>query len=157
MMKLLFKQRLFSWFDSYDVFDENGNTVFIVKGELAWGHCLQIYDAKEQHVGTVKEEVMTLLPKFRMYQGEKYIGDIRKELSFFVPKFSLDCNGWKVEGNFLEWDYVVKDKNEQTIMKANKQLLNLTDTYSIEVYRQEDALYSLMIVLAIDAAKASSK
>lgn len=157
MMKLLFKQRLFSWFDSYDVFDENGNTVFIVKGELAWGHCLQIYDAKEQHVGTVKEEVMTLLPKFRMYQGEKYIGDIRKELSFFVPKFSLDCNGWKVEGNFLEWDYVVKDKNEQIIMKANKQLLNWTDTYSIEVYRQEDALYSLMIVLAIDAAKASSK
>lgn len=157
MMKLLFKQRLFSWFDSYDVFDENGNTVFIVKGELAWGHCLQIYDAKEQHVGTVKEEVMTLLPKFRMYQGEKYIGDIRKELSFFVPKFSLDCNGWNVEGNFLEWDYVVKDKNEQIIMKANKQLLNWTDTYSIEVYRQEDALYSLMIVLAIDAAKASSK
>lgn len=156
-MKLLFKQRLFSWFDSYDVFDENGNTVFIVKGELAWGHCLQIYDAKEQYVGTVKEEVMTLLPKFRMYQGEKYIGDIRKELSFFVPKFSLDCNGWKVEGNFLEWDYVVKDKNEQIIMKANKQLLNWTDTYSIEVYRQEDALYSLMIVLAIDAAKASSK
>lgn len=157
MMKLLFKQRLFSWFDSYDVFDENGNTVFIVKGELAWGHCLQIYDAKEQHVGTVKEEVMTLLPKFRMYQGEKYIGDIRKELSFFVPKFSLDCNGWNVEGNFLEWDYVVKDKNEQIIMKANKQLLNWTDTYSIEVYRQEDALYFLMIVLAIDAAKASSK
>ena len=26
-MKLLFKQRAFSWFDSYDVYDEAGNTV----------------------------------------------------------------------------------------------------------------------------------
>jgi len=25
-MKLLFKQRLFSWFDSYDIYDEAGNT-----------------------------------------------------------------------------------------------------------------------------------
>ena len=24
-MKLLFKQRMFSWFDSYDIYDEDGN------------------------------------------------------------------------------------------------------------------------------------
>ena len=37
-MKLLFKQRLFSWFDSYDIYDEAGNTVYVVKGQLSWGH-----------------------------------------------------------------------------------------------------------------------
>ena len=26
-MRLLFRQRLFSWFDSYDIYDEAGNTV----------------------------------------------------------------------------------------------------------------------------------
>lgn len=31
-MKLLFKQRAFAWFDSYDIYDENENTVYIVKG-----------------------------------------------------------------------------------------------------------------------------
>ena len=30
-MKLLFKQRLFSWFDSYDIYDEAGNTVYVVE------------------------------------------------------------------------------------------------------------------------------
>ena len=35
-MKLLFKQRLFSWFDSYDIYDEFGNTVYVVKGQLSW-------------------------------------------------------------------------------------------------------------------------
>ena len=37
-MRLLFKQRLFSWFDSYDIYDEDGNTVYTVKGQLSWGH-----------------------------------------------------------------------------------------------------------------------
>ena len=44
-LKLLFKQRLFSWFDSYDIYDETGNTVYVVKGQLSWGHKLVIYDA----------------------------------------------------------------------------------------------------------------
>ena len=29
-MKLLFKQRIFSWFDSYDIYNENGETLFQV-------------------------------------------------------------------------------------------------------------------------------
>ena len=29
-MKVLFKLRFFSWFDSYDIFDEEGNTVYAV-------------------------------------------------------------------------------------------------------------------------------
>ena len=65
-MKLLFKQRMFSWFDSYDIYDEAGNTVYTVKGELAWGHCLRIYDAYGQSIGVVKERVLSFLPKFEI-------------------------------------------------------------------------------------------
>ena len=50
-MKLLFKQRLFSWFDSYDIYDEAGNTVYVVKGQLSWGHKLVIYDAYGNEAG----------------------------------------------------------------------------------------------------------
>ena len=38
---------------------------------------------------------------------------------------------------------------------AVQELWNWTDTYSMEITRSEDALYSLMIVLAIDAVKCS--
>ena len=37
-MRLYFKQRFFSWFDSYDIYDEaTGEPVFTVEGKLAWG------------------------------------------------------------------------------------------------------------------------
>ena len=110
-MRLLFRQRLFSWFDSYDVYNEAGQTVYTVKGELAWGHCLRIYDASGRELGTVKERVLTLLPKFEMYLGDRYIGCISKEFSFLKPRFQIDCNGWRVDGDWLEWDYTIFDGN----------------------------------------------
>ena len=52
-MKLLFKQRLFSWFDSYDIYDELGTTVYTVRGQLAWGQCLKIFDLYGHGLGMV--------------------------------------------------------------------------------------------------------
>ena len=97
-MKLLFKQRFFSWFDSYDIYNEAGDTVYTVKGQLAWGHCLKIFDAAGNEIGTVKERVLTFLPKFELYLGEQYMGCISKEFTFFRPKFNIDCNGWMETG-----------------------------------------------------------
>ena len=153
-MRLLFKQRLFSWFDSYDIYDENNNTVFTVKGKLDWGHRLEIYDRNERYLGRIKEKVLTFLPRFQMFIGEEYIGQITKEFTFFKPVFTLDCNGWEVRGDWLEWDYNVYDGGRQ-VMTASKQIFNWTDTYIIDVADPQDALLSLMIVLAIDAAKCS--
>ena len=102
-MKLLFKQRMFSWFDSYDIYDENENTVYVVKGQLSWGHCLKIFDTEENELGTVKQEVLTWLPKFELYEGENYIGCLEKELGWFKPTYNIDFNGWHVEGDFPCW------------------------------------------------------
>ena len=46
------------------IYDEAGNTVYTVKGKLAWGHCLKIYDSNGNELGTVKERIFTFLPKF---------------------------------------------------------------------------------------------
>jgi len=154
-MRLLFKQRFFSWFDSYDIYDEAGNTVYTVKGQLSWGHCLKIYDKYGSEVGVVQEKIFTLLPKFEMYMGGQYVGCINKEFSLFKPRFNIDCNGWQVEGNFFEWDYQILNGYGQCVADVSKQLFNWTDTYVIDVRNPQDALCALMLVLAIDAEKCS--
>ena len=154
-MKLLFKQRLFSWFDSYDIFDEAGNTVFTVKGELSWGHLLRIYDAIGNDVGYIKEKVFTFLPKFEIYLGDNYMGCISKEFTFFKPKFNIDYNGWTVDGDWFEWDYSIFNSSVQTVATVSKEIWNWTDTYVIDVQDPNDAICVLMLVLAIDAEKCS--
>ena len=81
-MKLLFRQRMFSWFDSYDIYDENENTVYVVKGQLSWGHCLKIFDACDREVGTVRERVLTLLPKFEIYEGIRTLAASARSFPF---------------------------------------------------------------------------
>ena len=94
-MKLLFKQRAFTWFDSYDIYDENKNTVYIVKDQLSWRHCLKIFDASEEHeLGIVNQKVLTWRPKFELYEGDTCIGRLEKEpFSWFKPRYNIDFNG----------------------------------------------------------------
>ena len=154
-MKLLFKQRMWSWFDSYDIYDENGNTVYTVQGVFHFpGHNLIIYDNRGYEVGQIIQQFSFLRPKFTLVENGREIGEIVKEITFLRPSFTLSFNNWIVEGDFWQWDYQVYDDN-QLIMTASKELLNWTDTYSMDIVNPKDALHCLMIVLAIDAIKCS--
>lgn len=154
-MKLLFKQRFFSWFDSYDIYDEAGNAAYTVEGKLSWGHKLVIYDAAGNEVGMVVQKILTFLPEFEIYEKGNYIGCISKEFSFFQPHYNIDYNGWHIDGTFMEWDYNIADQNGFPVACISKELFHMTDTYVIDVSNPEDALYALMFVLAIDAEKCS--
>ena len=126
-----------------------------MRGELAWGHLLRIYDAADREVGYIKERIITWLPKFEMYLGDDYVGCIKKEFSLFEPRFSIDYSGWRVTGDFFEWDYNIIDSCGEHIATVSKELFKFTDTYVIDVADPNDAIGALMLVLAIDAEKCS--
>lgn len=153
-MRLNFKQRFFSWLDSYDIYDEDGNTVFTVEGKLSWGHCLHVMDACGNHIGTLQERIFTFLPQFEIYINDHYLGCIKKEFTFFKPQFTIDCNGWRVDGQWMEWDYTIMEGTRR-VATISKELFHWTDTYVIDIADPRDALGSLLVVLAIDAEKCS--
>ena len=154
-MKLLFKQRAFSWFDSYDVYNESGDSVYTVKGQLSWGKCLKIFDRDDREVATVQQRMFSWFTTYDVYIGEDYVGCVRKEFSFFSPRFTIDYKNWNVEGDFFEWDYTIQSAQGTPIATVSKELFQWTDTYVIDVNDSADALYALMLVLAIDAEKCS--
>lgn len=156
-MKLLLKQRFFSLFDidNFDIYDDYGEKKYVVEGQFSLTHHLKIYNISDQHLGTVKQRLLTLLPKFDLYLGDQCVGSIHKELTLFKPRYYIDYNGWRIEGNWLEWDYRILDASNREIAVISKELLNWTDTYSIHIHDPRNALCALMIVLAIDADKCS--
>lgn len=153
-MKLLFKQRIFSWFDSYDIYDEHKNILYTVQGKLALGHRLEIEDHTGRHVGTLQQRVLTVLPKFEIYIGDRMVGEVIKEFTLFKPSFRLSCNDWQVKGDFWEWNYEITS-GSSLIAEIQTEFLHWSDTYSIDVKEERNCLLALMIVLAIDAVKCS--
>ena len=156
-MELLFRQRMFSWFDSYDVTDEYGDVAYTVKGVLGWGHKFKIYDADRRCVGMVKEKKITLMPKFVIYENGHKEGKLRKKVTMFRPSFKLDFRGWDIDGDLWEWNWRIEDRRGRTVMRARKKLMRLTDTYVLDIADPADALHCLMVVVAIDAAQCSEE
>ena len=105
-MRMVFKQRFFSWLDSYDIYDVEGATLYTVEGKMSFGHCLQVMDAAGNHVGTLKEKVFRFLPQFEIYIGDVLRGSVQKEFSFLTPKFHVDFNGWQVREIF--WSGIMR-------------------------------------------------
>lgn len=103
---------------------------------------------------TVKQQVLTFLPKFDLYLGDACIGTICKEFTIVRPQFTLNFNGWQVQGDFMGWEYEITDGQRQ-VAAISKELLHWTDTYVIDVADGRDGLCALMVVLAIDAEKCS--
>ena len=151
-MRLLIKQRAFSWTDSYDVYDEEGKPKYFVKAEfLSLGHQLHVYDCNRQEIGVIHQKLLTFLPAFEIEVGGIVKGEIQKQFTLFCTKYEIDYNGWRVEGDFLGWDYDVYN-GCSSIIHISKQLLSWGDTYAIDINDPADELDGLMLVIAIDAA-----
>jgi len=146
---------MFSWLDSYDIYNETGLVLYRVKSQLSWGHKMIVYDCYGNEVGMIEQRIFTFLPKFEITVHGRYLGCLSREFSFFRPAYNIDYNGWHAEGSFMEWDYQINDRNGAVVAEISKQLFNWTDTYVIDVADPADALNALMFVLAIDAEKCS--
>ena len=152
-MKLLLKHRFFSWTDTYDVFDEADCVKYFVKAEFfTFGHVLHVYDTAGNEVGCIREKILTFMPKFEVIIGGQLLGTISKKFTLFSEDYVLDYKGWDVEGDFLGWDYSVRDKYGADVVSVSKEIFNFTDVYSIAFYRSSDELPALLTAIAIDAA-----
>lgn len=154
-MQLLIKQRVFSWSDTYDVYDEAGNVKYFIKGEfLSVGHRLHVCDAMGNEIGLIKEKILAFMPEFEIEIDGAVCGRIQKKFSLFKPRYDVDFMGWRAEGDFLGWDYEVYS-GCSSIMHISQQPLRWGDTYIIDFENPADEIAGLLLVIAIDAANCS--
>ena len=155
-MQLMIRQRVFSWTDSYDVYDEAGSVCYTVKGEFfSLGRQLHVYDRAGRVAGMVKQKLMTILPVFEIEIGGVPRGRVNRKFSMFRPRYEVDFMGWRADGDFLGWQYDVYEACSLAV-RVSKKLLSWGDTYVIEYGELHHELPALMLVLAIDAANCSS-
>ena len=109
-MRLMIKQRVFAWTDTYDIYDEYGNPKYFVKTEFFnIGHHMHIYDMYDQEIGVIHQEIFHLLPVFEVEIGGRTIGRIQRRFSLFTPRYDIEYHGWQVQGDLFGWDYDVYD------------------------------------------------
>lgn len=156
-MQLLIKQRIFSWGDSYDVYDESEQPRYFVKGKVfSIGHQIHVYNKQTgEEVGAIKQKLLTLMPKFEIIIDGRVVGTISREFTFLRPKYRVDFRDWEVDGDFMGWNYVAH-RGDYEVLRVTKKLLAWSDTYAIHYTNPADEVPALLLVLAIDAVNCSN-
>lgn len=157
-MQLLIKQRIFSWTDTYDVYDSAGNAVYFVKAEFfSLGHQIHVYEKSTgRELGCVHQRLFSLLPSFEIEINGQTVGSVEQQFSLFVPRYAVDFRGWDVEGDLLGWDYSVYER-QRPVVSISREIFAWGDTYVLSFANPADELPGLLLVIAIDAANCSRR
>lgn len=155
-MKLYMKQKVFSLKQDFNIYDHNQTPLFRISGKLfSLGRQLRIYDTlTDEELAYVKETPFRLLTQLKIYRDNDYVATIQQKLTFFKTKMAIQDLGWTIEGDFLDWHYVIKDADHQTIAEVEAKLLSWSDTFEITIDDTEvDPIVVLAIILAIDTIR----
>lgn len=155
-MKLLIKQRVFAWTDTFDIYDEYGNRKYYVKTEFFnIGHHMHVYGIDGRELGVIRQRIFTFLPTFDIEMGGRVIGSIKKRFTLFFSSYDVNYNGYRVEGDFMGWDYDVY-AGSRRVIHISKELFHWGDTYVLDFDDPKDEATGLLLVLAIDAVNCSN-
>lgn len=152
-MELYIKQRVFTWTDTYDVYDAAGKAKYFVTADfLTLGHQIRVYDKRtDAETGSIHQRLLRLLPAFDIVIDGRVCGTVQKRFSPFCPRYDVDFRGWRAEGDLFGWDYRVM-QGESTVMTISKTLFSWGDAYTLRYDNPAVEMPGLLLVLAIDAA-----
>ncbi len=145
-MKLYIKQKIFSWNDSFSVYDSLENELFTIKGALfSFGKKLTVFDRNGNELYRIEQEVFRFRPRYHIVKNGEIEATVVKEFSMFKPYYTVEGPGWEVQGDFFDHDYEITDAG-RLVASVQKQWFTWGDTYEISV---DDRAYDPVAVLAV--------
>ena len=151
-MRLYLKQRVFSWSDTFDIYNEYQEVIYQAKADiLTLSHQIHVFDGIGE-IGFIDQQVFTLLPRFDLTHRGNYVGELKKRFSPLSPYYTLDNSDWKISGDLFAHDYIATNDVGETIFTIEKAYLSWGDYYCLNVNKDEDAELALLVSIAIDAA-----
>jgi uncharacterized protein YxjI len=155
LMNLYLKQKVFSWGDKFNVYDEMGNEKYRVEGEVfTLGKKLHVYDMYDREAVYIHQKVWSFLPKYYVNIDGEDIAEVRKEFTFMRHRFTVGSLGWTVEGDFWAHEYTIMAGDEM-VAYISKKWFAWVDAYYIRIAPGVSEVTALAVVLIIDACLAA--
>lgn len=151
-MILYIKQKIFSFADSYNVFDESLQPIYKVNSELlVFLSKIHLCDMFGNELFFIKKRFAFMLAEYEIYKGETLYAEIKQEFSFFKPKLRVTSSfgNYEIEGEFFAMDFrIIRDG--MLLGAISKEWMTFGDSYKLEVENKEDAAFFTALVIAID-------
>jgi len=153
-VRYVMKQLVLALTDAFSIRDRHGNKVYRVKGRLAGvGDKLVVRDMDGKKVATIRQKVVSAVPRYRIRRGGKLVAVInRKAFSPLRDRFKVKIKGspnLQIVGNMLDHEYRFL-RQGQEIARVSKKWLSVSDRYGVQVAKGEDDVLILACAAVID-------
>ncbi|WP_051237810.1 LURP-one-related/scramblase family protein [Lacticigenium naphthae] len=150
MIRVFMKQEFVSMRNRIIVKDSCGDDLFLIVGK--WGRIgdsLSLYNMHGELLFEAKQTILSLFPKFELFEKNKKVGTLVKRPSLRAPYFTVHPMHWLITGNFEEQQYTIRDK-AKVITRVEKTYSYVGDFYSLEIIDEEYAPISCILAVIID-------
>lgn len=147
---LFIKRRSVSIKRGFTVYDEFDNKKYVIKTDsLTFGYpCIRLYDTENHEIGNVELASKTGMGTYTMSLDGKKIGTLTRKMSVKI-QLDLSCNGWHLNSNLMQSNFVVTDKTGNQVMMFNRALSS-HDTCVLEMNNREHEIMGLLLVMAVE-------
>ncbi|MBT2634118.1 LURP-one-related family protein [Pseudomonas sp. ISL-88] len=150
MYHFYIKERMFSFKDHFQVFNDDGKEVYRVEGSFfSFGDELKLTDLDGRTLASIDQKLMSLVPRYEISVSGKPVCEVRKKLTFFKPKFEISHLGWEITGDLWGQNFQITDGMADR-MTVNKKWLSWGDSYHLQITNEEDIFLCLAIAIVID-------
>ncbi|MBR6617171.1 MAG: LURP-one-related family protein [Oscillospiraceae bacterium] len=143
------KQKILTFGDKFSIYDEAGNEVYYVEGEI-FTKMLHIYDSNRLELAFIRQRLFTLPLKFEILQDGNVVAAISRKFSILRQNYKVEGLGWSVSGDFTGHCYDI-NTGDSCVARISKAWFTLGDAYQIDIQSGVDEILVLAMVLAIDA------
>ncbi|MCI6692072.1 MULTISPECIES: LURP-one-related/scramblase family protein [unclassified Clostridium] len=155
MRKFYIKERLFALGAKFDVYDEQGNNIFISEADkFDIGKNISIYDSNNRKVLYMRQQVRIGSHKYIAYdQDMREIATIKKEL--MVPEYNITGSVGIMNmssSSILGRNYEIK-KDGITLGTISKEFSFGRDRYFLEVIDENYTVFFVGLLIMIDMVK----
>lgn len=154
MPKLYLKQKVFSWGDKFNVYNEFGEEVYRVAGEVfTLGKKLHVTDLHDRELAFIHQKLWSFKARYFISRDGVDVAQVVKEITFLKARYTVEEFGWVMQGNFSDHQYQIMN-GDSVVATISHKWFTWGDTYEIDVAPAEDVINVLCAVLIIDAVKA---
>ena len=149
--RLYTSSKVFTLHHRIEITDENEKVVYRAETKFPSIHDkTDIFDANGRHVAYFERKLITLheVHYVDMDNGKSFT--LSNELLHIIKDVTnIEGLGWRIEGNFLQLNFTIKDADGELIALVSQKLISLHDKYALDIYKPEyeEEAVALLITL----------
>jgi len=146
------KERAVSIHDLYHIYDAEGIEQYQIKGKLMSLHdYTSLLDMGGTELARIRKKIVSLHETHFIEVNGQMLTEIRSE--WFHPihqKIDAPGLGWQIQGNLLEHDFTVVDKDGNVHITVHRKWMSLGDGYQIVVENDQETVPALALMVALE-------